>query len=1017
MRFFKLSLVLSVFALFSSSSQATHIVGADLVYACIDSTNNQYWVELTLYRDCTPSALAGFDAEITLFFYNGTTHAREFMVDIPKTFTPTPINPPNVDACLNRSQINGFCAEYGTYRDTVTLPPLAGGYDIAWTRCCRNNAITNLVYQEGITLLAHVPTDHTPCNSSPRFNQLAPMFLCAGQPFVFDHSATDPDGDSLVYRVTDPFAGVNMLGIGSTQMAPRVTQLNPMGSPPYRHVTYVPPYSYLDPFGTGNFQVNAQSGLLTLVPNTPGLFVFAVSVFEYRNGILLSENKRDFQIHVLNCISQATPPTISSDLNNLPQNSNDSVFVKNDTIVVQPARPFCYPAILTDPNPADTVIMFPVSSYFGVGGNANPPYASLSQSGVNPAYGTICWTPGCELAGQWIDMVVGGYDPRDCPGYNVVFDTVRIQVAGATPPKLSHKLPLGGDTAWVKAGEQLCYDFTALDIDPFDGVIVTPLSGPFVGLGGTAIIQDTGVNPVKGTVCWTTDCDDVGETVVFRIGAVDTNFCNKSHPVTDEVVVIVIPNAPDLETEPVTACYGSSAQLFANVPANGKIFWSPGNMLDDSTSATPGLIAIHDQTFSIRYVDPFGCTHADSLSLVVSSLPQITAEPDSAKLCPGDSISLQVSTQDLRSVTWSPSYGLSSMHSPDVVARPLKGITYRAIVENAEGCKDTVYIPLTMLPVPNIDAGEDIKHCANDPVQLHGSGGVRYAWEPSTFFQNNQIADPFVVTDTSMTFTLTGWNEHGCKAEDFVQIETIEQPKTVIDFEYVPCDRESHVELYVSGGERVLWRNGSDLRSRTEPLLEPRHFYAQVFEDQCAGIPDSIEVFPYDPFPVADFTASPEAGIAPIDVQFLNLSSKATRYQWNFGKGYIERTDENPLQTFRAGDWDVRLIAFSAEGCADTAWMKLGFDRPSLFIPSAFSPNGDGVNEDFYVGSYGMTEFDFRVYTRWGNEIFYSDDPAFKWDGTYRGANVPEGVYVYKLVATSAAKRREIRTGTVTLIR
>ena len=585
-------------------AQATHIVGSDLIYTPVDTTSHRYRVQLTLYRDCTPAALADFDQVITLFFWNGGTGALEFMIDIPKTFIPTPIAAPNADACLSRSQINGFCAEYGSYIDTVSMPPIPGGYDITWTRCCRNNAITNLMPQEGSTWLAHVPTDITPNNSSPVFRQLLPMFLCAGQPFVFDHSATDLESDSLVYRITNPFSGVDGTGIGTSAFQPTVSQVSQMGSPPYNNVTYTGTYSYLDPFGSGDFTVDTASGLLTVTPVAPGLFVFAVSVFEYRNGVLLSENKRDFQIHVLNCIPQGTPPQISSNLTALPQFSNDSVFVRNDTIMVQPARPFCYPAILTDPDPSDTVIMFPVSSWFGVGGNANPPYATLSQRGINPALGDICWTPGCELAGQWVDMVVGGYDPHDCLGYNVVFDTVRIKVLGANPPVLSHRLPNGGDTAWVKVGEHFCYEFTAKDIDPFDGLIVSPSSGPFTALGGTAIKQDTGVNPVKGTVCWTPTCEEQGQTFVFELTAVDTNYCNKSHPVTDQVVVIVEAAAPLSLPDSIAACQGSEVQLRAIAPAGGSFSWSPGAGMNDSTVQEPSLIAQHSTQFFLHYTDP-----------------------------------------------------------------------------------------------------------------------------------------------------------------------------------------------------------------------------------------------------------------------------------------------------------------------------------------------------------------------------------------------------------------------------
>ncbi|MEZ4688297.1 MAG: gliding motility-associated C-terminal domain-containing protein [Bacteroidia bacterium] len=969
---------------------ATHIVGSDLIYTPVDTVNHRYRVQLTLYRDCTPAALADFDQVITLFFWNGATGAQEFMIDIPKTFVPTPIAVPNADACLTRSQINGFCAEFGSYIDTVTLPPIPGGYDITWTRCCRSNAITNLIPQEGSTWLAHVPTDITANNSSPVFRQLLPMFLCAGQPFVFDHSATDIEGDSLVYRITNPFSGVNQTGIGTSAFQPTVNQVSQMGAPPYNNVTYIGNYSYLDPFGSRDFRVDHSSGLLTVTPAAPGLFVFAVSVFEYRNGILLSENKRDFQIHVLNCVAQGTPPQISSDLTKLPQFSNDSVFVRHDTIMVQPARPFCYPAILTDPDPSDTVIMFPVSSWFGVGGSANPPYASLSQTGINPAYGDICWTPGCELAGQWVDMVVGGYDPHDCLGYNVVFDTVRIKILGANPPVLRHQLPNGGDTAWVRAGEDFCYAFTAKDIDPFDGLIVTPTGGPFAGLGGTAVKQDTGVNPVKGTVCWTPQCEHKGQTFVFELTAVDTNYCNKSHPVTDRVVVIVEGEKPLSLPDTVKACKGSDVKLTAQHPGNGSFHWSPGASLDDSTSLEPVLLAQQSGRFFLNYTDPENCSQRDSLWLEVLPLPEVSVFPDSATICPGDSVLLEAVCATMISVKWGESFFLSNHTKAKTWALPPHSQAFTATATDANGCQASGESWIEVLPPAAIDAGEDIRHCDILPLQLGASGGVSYHWEPATYLQGANSPSPLANPGVSMDYVVTGLNAEGCRGRDTVSVIRVEPPQTVIDVNYLPCDRQSRVELRVMGGDSLIWNDGSTERYRSMALSGPLRLSARIFDGLCEGLPDSVLLEPNASFPVADFTFSPDSGIAPIEVQFVNLSTKAVRFDWDFGRGYFESNKENPVHTFTAGEWQVMLIAWSEEGCPDTVTQKLYFERPSLYIPSAFSPNGDGCNDDFYVGSYGLSRFDFRVFTRWGTEIFHSTDPAFHWTATTKAKMYPK---------------------------
>jgi hypothetical protein len=145
----------------------------------------------------------------------------------------------------------------------------------------------------GATYLGFIPdTSVAVCNSSPYFNNFPPTVICVDQGLEFDHSATDPDGDSLVYGLCDPYLGADMLNPYPAPPLP----------PPYGFVTFVSPYSAADPMG-GNppMAINPQTGLLTVTPQTLGQFVVGVCVTEYRNGILVSEHKRDFQFNVTSC--------------------------------------------------------------------------------------------------------------------------------------------------------------------------------------------------------------------------------------------------------------------------------------------------------------------------------------------------------------------------------------------------------------------------------------------------------------------------------------------------------------------------------------------------------------------------------------------------------------------------------------------------------------------------------------------------------------------------------------------
>src|SRR5205823_7175277 len=122
-------------------------------------------------------------------------------------------------------------------------PPTPGGYTIAYQRCCRNVTIVNLVdpSNTGITIFTTIPdTSLAVCNSCPYYNNYPPTVICVDYPLVFDHSATDPDGDSLVYSLCSPF-----LGADPYNPAPMLPS-----APPYSNVNFLSPYTATDPMAT-----------------------------------------------------------------------------------------------------------------------------------------------------------------------------------------------------------------------------------------------------------------------------------------------------------------------------------------------------------------------------------------------------------------------------------------------------------------------------------------------------------------------------------------------------------------------------------------------------------------------------------------------------------------------------------------------------------------------------------------------------------------------------------------------
>jgi gliding motility-associated-like protein len=177
-----------------------------------------------------------------------------------------------------------------------------------------------------------------------------------------------------------------------------------------------------------------------------------------------------------------------------------------------------------------------------------------------------------------------------------------------------------------------------------------------------------------------------------------------------------------------------------------------------------------------------------------------------------------------------------------------------------------------------------------------------------------------------------------------------------------------------------------------------------------------INVFPP---PTADFIYSPTKPVENTPITFVNQSSPdAVSYIWEFGDGNGSH-DTNPVYQYnKTGVYDVYLIATNRTGCTDTVHKQVSAIVIPLFdIPSAFSPNRDGVNDVFLVKGFGIAKFSIKVFNRWGQLMFESNDPAIGWNGAFKGNIQPMDAYAYVINVEFSDGTTATKNGSVTLLR
>lgn len=297
---------------FLSPISARHIIGGVITYTC--QGNGVYHFTMKIYRDAYGGGATFDDPAQVAVYQCGTNSPCNLLntgdainiLGIPLSFPVIQIENPSYPCLLVPPDIR---VEQGTYYFTLNLPLSPESYHIVYQRCCRNNTISNIYNPEdtGASFSVEItPQAQQVCNNSPVFDEFPPTVICAGEPLSFQHSATDPDGDQLVYEFCAPVKGGGPFGTPDNPGNPSACNgvaPSPPCPPPYLPVDYIlPTYSPTAPLaGNPLITIDPNTGLITGTPVALGQFVVGVCVYEYRNGQLLSVIRRDFQFNVESC--------------------------------------------------------------------------------------------------------------------------------------------------------------------------------------------------------------------------------------------------------------------------------------------------------------------------------------------------------------------------------------------------------------------------------------------------------------------------------------------------------------------------------------------------------------------------------------------------------------------------------------------------------------------------------------------------------------------------------------------
>lgn len=342
----------------------------------------RYKVTITMFRDCRGDN-ADFAKDISVgVYYDNQTKDRlqEFVFDMKGN--PQDVKPPgNVDCDFWPRQV---CIQKAVYEEFIDLPVSTVGYHIIHKTCCRNTQ-QNLIDDasgtpfQGQTYYVFIPPLNIE-NSSPEFRGVPSPFMCSDDTTSFFYIAFDRDGDSLVYKLANPWQGASRSQ--AEWSAPNFLE-------DFDNVEYVNGYSWQKPFGQNGFAtVDSETGITEFyTPPLPSQsrFVVAVDVSEYRDGVLLSTVRLDLQIIVIDC-----PPNKRPEISSAGGEQNEFTVMAGEEI--------CFDIDVEDPD-GDGMKLVEFGEIFeGLNGYDGPKPTLNPKTGVGKFTSKFCWRPDCDMA-------------------------------------------------------------------------------------------------------------------------------------------------------------------------------------------------------------------------------------------------------------------------------------------------------------------------------------------------------------------------------------------------------------------------------------------------------------------------------------------------------------------------------------------------------------------------------------------------------------------------------------------
>jgi gliding motility-associated-like protein len=471
-------------------------------------------------------------------------------------------------------------------------------------------------------------------------------------------------------------------------------------------------------------------------------------------------------------------------------------------------------------------------------------------------------------------------------------------------------------------------------------------------------------------------------TTIYKVFVTTANGCIDSASTTITInplpIIQVLPSSPAI-------CIGDTIQLIASGGENYQ--WTPATGLSNHTSSMPFAFPLTTTQYRLAAIAANGCRGFLDLTVTVNPKPTATIN-QSQTICDGDSA--QLSASGGFSYQWSPLIGLSNPGSASPKASPMISTNYKVVVRTIAGCSDSASTMVFVNSKPSVTINRDTTVCNGDSAQLQAGGGISYAWAPSRGLSNPNSSTTFASPINTTRYAVVVTNNFGCKDSATTTVSVFQPPLLFKNRDTIICSGSvwQADASVIPGSIAWTWQDAS-----TQPtflIKDPGTYWVQTNATGCKNpVRDSIHV---------DTTGKPVVWLgSDFEVcQFENLrvpffGRNYTSYIWSTG------SQDSVIQITTSGTYTITATNKCGTN-TDNIKVAIKICGDDLYFPSAFTPNLDGKNDRYraaYLAGLEVHNYELRIYNRWGQLLFRTNQQASGWDGRVNGLLQGSNTFVW----------------------